>query len=73
MRQSESVIRAGSYLNYHRTDNLQKLFHTLDSSLKSHSICQRLPQNEGVLDLLKSIFYIVVINLELLRTAIPHL
>ena len=34
---------------------------------------QRLPQNEGVLDMLKSIFYIVVINLELLRTAIPHL
>ncbi|MDO4176241.1 MAG: hypothetical protein Q4D99_02035 [Bacillota bacterium] len=30
MCQSESVIRAGSYLNYHRTDNLQKLFHTLD-------------------------------------------
>lgn len=29
MRQSESAIRAGSYLNYHRTDNLQKLFHTL--------------------------------------------
>ena len=29
MRQSESAIRAGSHLNYHRTDNLQKLFHRL--------------------------------------------
>lgn len=34
---------------------------------------QGLPQNEGVLDMFKIIFYIVIVSQELLIQAVPHL